>query len=107
MTSATDILDDRLNAGLTRLVALSDIGGGGRIAALIRHVCGRTLSLPPLPSEIEVAKIESDVEALVVEFAEQFTVDVSVITADQRATLISRLGERAFRTVVLMYVADF
>jgi alkylhydroperoxidase family enzyme len=107
MTSATDILDDRLNAGLTRLVALSDIGGGGRIAALIRHACGRTLSLPPLPSEIEVAKIESDVESLVVEFAEQFTTDVSVITADQRATLMSRLGERAFRTVVLMYVADF
>jgi alkylhydroperoxidase family enzyme len=101
------VLDDRLNAELKRLVALSAGDGDGRIDALIRRTCGQTLSLPPLPAEVEVAAPESSVESVVVDFAEQFSVDVSMVSDEQRARLLGALGGSAFRAVVLMYIADF
>ena len=90
---------------LTRLVALSP--GDGRIAALARRVCAQTLSLPPLPSRVEVGEPESETEAVVAEFAEQFSADVSAITAEQRSRLWKQLGDKAFGAVVQMYIADF
>jgi len=106
MATSTAGSDGRLDAALARLVALSP-QGDGRIQALIRQTCGRALSLPPLPSEIEVAGAESDTESVVEDFAEQFSIDVSAITVDQRAGLLSSVGDNVFRSVVGMYLADF
>ena len=93
---------------LTRLVALSPRPPAAeRIAALVRRVCAQTLSLPPLPSPVEVGAPESEAEAVVAEFAEQFSADVSAITGEQRSRLIKHLGDSAFGVVVLMYIADF
>lgn len=91
-----DVLDE-----LNRLVACS----GGSIGGLVREVCGRTLGLPPLPAEAPAD--ESAADPAVVEFAEQFSVDVSMITEAQRSRLREALGEKAFDAVVQMYVADF
>ncbi len=90
---------------LTRLVSLSP--GDGRISGLVRGVCGQTLSLPALPAEVAVDGPASDVEALVVGFAEQFSVDVSAIGPEQRSELFSALGDSTFGVVVLIYIADF
>jgi len=90
---------------LTRLVALSP--GDGRVSALVRHVCTQTLSLPPLPVSVAVSEPESEAEVVVTEFAEQFSADVSAITAEQRSRLWKHLGENTFSAVVLMYIADF
>ncbi|OMC57189.1 hypothetical protein A5747_05260 [Mycobacterium sp. IS-836] len=90
---------------LTRLVALSP--GDGRIAGLVRRVCGQTLSLPPLPACVEVDEPASEAEAVVAEFAEQFSVDVSAITGEQRSRLWKQLGDSTFGVVVQMYIADF
>jgi alkylhydroperoxidase family enzyme len=90
---------------LTRLVALSP--GDGRLTALVRRVCGQALSLPPLPAEVEVDGPESDAEATVAEFAEQFSVDVSMILDEQRSRLWKALGDSTFGAVIAMYVADF
>ena len=83
---------------LARLVALS----GGGIGALARRVCGQTLGLPPLP-----ARDTAGTDAVVAEFAEQFSVDVSAIGPAQRAALLEHLGEGTFGVVVQIYVADF
>jgi len=91
---------------LTRLVALSP-GGDGRMSTLVRRVCARTLSLPSLPVEAVVNEPESEAEVVVAEFAEQFSVDVSAITDEQRSRLSKQLGNRTFGVVVLMYIADF
>lgn len=90
---------------LTRLVALSP--DDGHISALVRRVCAQTLSLPPLPACVEAGQPRSDAEAVVAEFAEQFSADVSAITAAQRSRLWKQLGELTFSVVVLMYLADF
>jgi alkylhydroperoxidase family enzyme len=90
---------------LTRLVALSP--GDGRVAGLVRRVCAQTLSLPPLPAEVAVGEPASEAEAVIAEFAEQFSVDVSAITGEQRSRLWKQLGDRTFGVVVLMYIADF
>lgn len=90
---------------LDQLVALSP--GDGRLTGLVRRVCAQTLSLPPLPACIEVGEPESEAESVVAEFAEQFSVDVSAITAEQRSRLFKSLGDRTFGVVVLMYIADF
>jgi alkylhydroperoxidase family enzyme len=90
---------------LTRLVALSP--GDGRAAALVRRVCAETLALPPLPAEVEVSGPGSDTETVVAEFAEQFSVDVSMIDDEQRSRLWSALGDRTFGVVVQMYIGDF
>ena len=49
----------------------------------------------------------SDAEAVVADFAEQFSVDVSMITDEQRSGLRSALGDNTFGIVVQMYIADF
>jgi alkylhydroperoxidase family enzyme len=94
-----------LHHHLTRLVALSP--GDGRTAALVRRVCGRTLSLPPLPSEVVVLGPRTDAEAVVADFAEQLSADVSIIGDEQRSGLCSVLGDNTFGAVVQMYIADF
>jgi alkylhydroperoxidase family enzyme len=94
-----------LHEELTRLVALSP--GDGRTAALIRRVCAETLALAPLPAEVTVGGPGSDAEAVVADFAEQFSTDVSMIGGEQRSRLWSVLGDSTFGTVVQMYIADF
>jgi alkylhydroperoxidase family enzyme len=90
---------------LTRLVALSP--GDGRMIGLVRRVCAETLALPPLPTEVSVTGPGSDTEAVVAEFAEQFSIDVSMIGDEQRSGLWSALGSNTFGVVVHMYIADF
>ena len=90
---------------LTRLVALSP--GDGRVAGLVRRVCAQALSLPPLPAEVTVNEPESEAEAVLTEFAEQFSADVSMITGDQRSRLWKCLGDSTFGAVVSIYIADF
>jgi len=77
------------------------------VVGLVRRVCAQTLSLPPLPAEVEVGEPASEAELVVAEFAEQFSVDVSAITAEQRAQLWKQLGDHAVGVVVQMYIADF
>jgi alkylhydroperoxidase family enzyme len=101
MAAPVSVREDQL----TRLVALSP--GDGRVAALVRRVCGQALSLPPLPAEGEVSEPESEAEAVIAEFAEQFSVDVSTITGEQRSRLWKQLGHSTFGVVVQMYIADF
>ncbi|ORW28069.1 hypothetical protein AWB91_02325 [Mycobacterium paraense] len=90
---------------LTQLVALSP--GDGRLAGLVRRVCAQTLSLPPLPAPIEVGEPASEAEAAVAEFAEQFSVDVSAVTDQQRKRLWKALGDSTFSVVTQVYIADF
>jgi alkylhydroperoxidase family enzyme len=93
---------------LTQLVALSPGSpGGGRIAGLVRRVCAQAVSLPRLPAEVEVAEPGSETEAVVAEFGEQFSVDVSAITGEQRSRLWKQLGDKTFSLVMQMYIADF
>ena len=93
--------DDQLYGLLTRLMALSPEGDAGG-NALVRAVCAVAMSLPPLP-----AQGEADDDPRLAEFAEQFAVDVSGISAEQRAAFMSALGDKAFRMVGLIFVADF
>jgi alkylhydroperoxidase family enzyme len=92
-------------ARLAGLVALSS--GDARLDALIRLTCGRALSLPPLPLEVDLVDGTSEDEAVVAAFAEQFAVDVSRIGDHQRKQFASVLGDNTFRTVVAMFIADF
>jgi alkylhydroperoxidase family enzyme len=101
MAAPVSVREDQL----TRLVALSP--GDGRIAGLVRRVCAETLSLPPLPAEVVVSGPESEAESVVAEFAEQFSVDVSAITGEQRSRLFKQLGNETFSAVVSIYIADF
>ncbi|OBG95609.1 hypothetical protein A5697_23965 [Mycobacterium sp. E3251] len=104
MAAPVSVQEDQL----TRLVALSPGSPpDARIAALVRRTCAQTLSLPPLPSRIEVGTPESEAEVATIEFAEQFSADVSAITDGHRSRLIKHLGDKAFGVVVLMYIADF
>jgi alkylhydroperoxidase family enzyme len=81
--------------------------GDTRLDTLVRLTCGRALSLPPLPTEVDLVDGQSDGDSVVAAFAEQFAIDVSGIGAHQRKQLLSALGEKAFRTVVAIFVADF
>jgi alkylhydroperoxidase family enzyme len=101
MAAPVSVREDQL----TRLVALSP--GDGRIAGLVRRVCAQTLSLRPLPAEVVVDGPESEADAVVAEFAEQFSADVSAITAEQRSRLLKQLGNGTFGAVVSIYIADF
>ncbi|WAJ43544.1 carboxymuconolactone decarboxylase family protein [Mycobacterium sp. Aquia_216] len=94
------------DAQLTRLVALSP-PADARLVGLVRRVCAQTMSLPPLPVEVSVDQPESEAEAVVTEFAEQFSADVSAITGEQRSRLFKALGDSTFGVVVAMYIADF
>jgi alkylhydroperoxidase family enzyme len=101
MVAPVSVREDQL----TRLVALSP--GDGRVAGLVRRVCAQAVSLPSLPVEVAVNEPESEAEAVVAEFAEQFSVDVSLITGEQRSRLWKCLGDSTFGAVVSMYIADF
>ena|ERR1700758_1408439 len=100
MAAPVSVREDQL----TQLVALSP--GDGRVGGLVRWVCAHALSLPSLPVEVPVSEPESDAEAVIAEFAEQFSVDVSMITDEQRSRLWKQLGDSAFGAVVQMYIAD-
>jgi len=82
---AAPVCDDRLISELTRLVAL--LPGDGRTTALVRRVCAKALSLPLLPAELAVSGLDSGAEAVVVSFAGQFSIDVSMIGDKQRSRL--------------------
>jgi alkylhydroperoxidase family enzyme len=90
---------------LAELVAMS--AGDGHLDALIRLTCGRALSLPPLPTEVDLIDPTSETDSVVAAFAEQFAVDVSEIGKNQRKQLYTALGDKAFRTVVAIFIADF
>jgi alkylhydroperoxidase family enzyme len=87
---------------LTRLVALSP--GDGRLTALVRGVCAQTLGLPALPADADPAP---DDDGVITDFAEQFSIDVSTISGEQRSRLWKALGDKTFGAVVQMYIADF
>jgi alkylhydroperoxidase family enzyme len=99
------VADEGIAERLAGLVALSS--GDTGLDTLIRLTCGRALSLPPLPSEVDLMDGTSDHDAVVAAFAEQFTVDVSEIGRNQRKQLLSALGDNAFRTVAAIFIADF
>lgn len=101
MAAPVSVREDQL----TRLVVLSP--GDGRVAGLVRRVCAQAVSLSPLPAEVKVSEPESETEAVIAEFAEQFSVDVSAITGEQRSRLWKQLGDSAFGAVVSIYIADF
>jgi alkylhydroperoxidase family enzyme len=90
---------------LAGLVAMSS--GDGRLDTLIRLTCGRALSLPPLPTEVDLLDAHTVGESVVAAFAEQFAIDVSGIGANQRKQLLATLGDNAFRAVTAIFIADF
>jgi alkylhydroperoxidase family enzyme len=89
---------------LTSLIALSP-PADRRLNAVLRQSAAQVLGLPALPYEDAVEP--SDIEQLVAEFAEQFSTDVSVITAGQRDGFMAALGANAFWIAALMFIADF
>ncbi len=99
-------MHDPLNGQLGQLVTLAppDLG---RITALARQTCAKTLSLSPLPAEVTADGPADEAESVLVEFAEQFSMDVSSIGDDLRNRFTSALGPRAFPAVVLTYIGDF
>jgi alkylhydroperoxidase family enzyme len=98
------VADERIPERLAGLVAMSS--GDTRRDTLIRLTCGRALSLPPLPSEVDLIDGASESDMVVAAFAEQFTVDVTGIDEDQRAEFVAALGKNAFRVVVAIFIAD-
>ena len=74
---------------LTGLVALSP-DGLTRENMLMRTVCAQTVGLEPLPFEAVAASSEAD--PVLAEFAEQFSVDVAGVSAEQRAALMAAYG---------------
>ena len=98
-------MHDPSNGELSRLLALSP-PGHGRVTALVRQTCAKTLSLPALPAEVTVDGPDDEAESVVVDFAEQFSVDVSSVGDDLRGRFTSALGKSAFPAVVMTYIAD-
>ncbi|UXA16337.1 carboxymuconolactone decarboxylase family protein [Mycobacterium sp. SMC-4] len=90
---------------LAQLVALSS--GDPHADTLIRLTCGRTLSLPPLPMPGDVVDELSAQDRVLAGLAEQFCVDVTGIGDQQRQHFLETFGDRAFRTVLAVFVADF
>jgi len=100
------VLADEIDSWLSRLTRQSP-AGQQRIIGLIRTTCADAVSLSALPSELAGAQAESEIETVVADFAEQFSIDVSTVTDAQRAALTGALGRGAFGAVMQMYVADF
>ena len=98
-------MTDELSQRLSRLVTLSS--GDERADTLLRLTCGRTLSLPPLPTPADVPQDRTDEDAVLVAFAEQFAVDVTGIGDNQRARFVEVFGDNAYRVVVAVFIADF
>jgi alkylhydroperoxidase family enzyme len=99
-------MHDPLNGLLERLVALAP-PEQARITSLVRRTCAATLSLPPLPAEVEVDGPADEAESVAAEFAEQFSVDVSSVGEDLRFRFLSNLGRAALPAVLLTYIGDF
>lgn len=97
--------DENLAERIGGLVAMSS--GDGRLDTLMRLTCGRALGLHPLPMEVDLVDGAAEHEPVVCAFAEQFAVDVSGITDNQRKLFATALGDNVFRTVVMIFVADF
>ena len=93
--------DDDLYGLLTGLAALSPERDAG-LNALVRAVCGDALSLPTLPAEGPASE-----DARLAEFAEQFAVDVSAISAEQRSAFLEAFGRKSFHVAVLIFIADY
>jgi hypothetical protein len=87
---------------LTHLVAVSPPQLAD-INAAVREVCASALGLPPLPTETSGGAVDP----MVTEFAEQFSIDVTGISAAQRAAFADLLGRDVFTVATLIYVADF
>jgi alkylhydroperoxidase family enzyme len=96
---------DEIDTWLNLLVEQSPVGQQ-RLFGLIRARCADVMSLSPLPSELTAAQPESEIESVVVDFAEQFSIDVSTIADAQRESLTGALGRGAFGAVIQMYIAD-
>jgi len=90
---------------LAALVAMSS--GDVRLDTLMRLTCGRALRLRPLPMEVDLPDGGDERDRIVAAFADQFAVDVTGIGANQRAQFTSALGDNVFRTVVMIFIADF
>ncbi len=99
-------MHDPLDGELARLVALAPIGHE-RISALVRRTCAETMSLPPLPAETAVDGPADEAESVVIEFAEQFTMDVSSLGDDLRTRFTAALAASVFPAAMLTYLADF
>lgn len=89
-------------AELDRLVAVSppDLAA---LNAAVREACPATVGLSPLPAESPGGAVDP----MVIEFAEQFSADVTGITGDQRAIFADILGPKVFGATVLIFIADF
>ncbi|BBZ67846.1 hypothetical protein MINS_32750 [Mycolicibacterium insubricum] len=92
----------RVLTDLKRLVAISPPAHSATNAA-VREVCATTIGLAPLPAESPGGAVDP----MITEFAEQFSADVSGITAAQRAAYTELLGTDAASVTLLIYVADF
>lgn len=90
---------------LTPLIALSP-PSLLRVNSVTRETCAKTMGLTPLPYEAPTDP-ESQTEGLLVEFAEQFSADVSAVTSEQRSTLMTAFGAEVLGIAALMFVADF
>ncbi len=91
-----------------RLAALVGMSSGEiRLDAQIRLTCGRALALHPLPVEDDMVDGADERDRVVVAFAEQFAVDVTGVSENQRRQFLTTLGDNAFRTVVAIFLADF
>lgn len=90
---------------LTGLVALSP-DGLTRENMVMRTVCGPAVGLEPLPFEA-ASESSSETGSVLSEFAEQFSVDVAGVTAEQRAALVAGFGSEVLGVTALMFVADF
>jgi alkylhydroperoxidase family enzyme len=94
-----------LTGELARLVTYSP-DGDARLTALVRRACAAALSLPSLPVELD-AKAETEAEGVVVDFAEQFSTDVSALSAELRGSFFAAAGRKAFTISALVFIADF
>lgn len=97
---------DEIDTWLNQLVEQSP-PGQARLVGLVRARCADVVSLSPLPAELAATQPESEIESALVDFAEQFSIDVSTITDTQRTALTGALGQGAFGAVIQMYIADF
>ncbi|TRW88315.1 carboxymuconolactone decarboxylase family protein [Mycolicibacterium sp. 018/SC-01/001] len=97
--------DRTLPERLAELVAMSS--GDTRADSVMRLTCGRALSLPPLPIPVDLVDERSDEEKVLAAFAEQFSTDVTGIGDNQRQRLLNTYGDKAFRVVAAVFVADF
>jgi len=87
---------------LNQLVALSPPALADLNAA-VRSVCAQVTGLPALPVETAGAPVPEAVSA----FAEQFSTDVSAMTAQQSTAFLDVVGPQAFPAVALTFIADF